>query len=236
MKKSHIAVLDLESSGLSPVSVGEYKKAQITEISITMMDANTLEISKNNTFNSLVWIEQDLDRCEELGLEPLSDKLAEKTHKNKDELLKAPKEEIVWEKMKQFLTKFKTGNSKWNRPILSGWNVSGYDRKLLDERCRRYKDWDEKTQQNTLFSPKLEIDMMYFYYLLVENIPSVNSISLDNARTMYDLPSTDLNHTAKIDTLETALILQKNMRWLRKLSSRKKFEGTMSNTNINDYL
>lgn len=236
MKKSHIAVLDLETTGLSPIASGEYKQAQITEISITIIDGNTLDINKNNLFNSLVWIEQDEKKCLELGLEPLSDKLAEKTHKDKKELLDAPKEEIVWAKMRQFLKKFNVNNSKWGRPIFSGWNCIGYDQKLMDVRCKQYGDWDDQYQQNTLFSPKASIDIMYLYYLLVENIPGITSISLDNARTLYGLPETGANHTAKIDTLESALILQKNLQWLRRICSKQKFEQSMSSYDVGQYM
>ena len=236
MRQNHIAVLDLETTGLSPIECGEHKRAQITEISITMLDARTLDISKNNCFNSLVWIEQDENKCEELGLSPLSEEIAEKTHKSYEELAEAPTLDIVWKKMCQFLDRFTTGAGPWNRPILSGWNTDGYDIKILNEICKEKNQWDDKYQQNTLFHPRDHMDGQVMMYWLFENVPGINSLSLDNTRELFGLPETSLNHTARIDTLESALIIQRILRWLRKISSKGKFEQTMASVDVNDYL
>jgi DNA polymerase III epsilon subunit-like protein len=181
MQTNHFAVTDLETTGLSPIAEGEYKKAQITEISVHIINGHTLEINKDDHFHSLVWIEQDLKKCEELGLEPLSDEIAEKTHKDRKELLKAPKEEVVWEKLAQFLKKYRSkGNTNWNNPILAGWNCVGYDKKIIDVRAKQYGQWDLKYQDNTMFHPRDTLDGLQLAFYMFSDFPSIKSLSLDN--------------------------------------------------------
>ena len=78
MKQNNIAFIDFETTGLS-------KKCQLTQVAVVVMDGRTLEFSKNDVFSSKIWIEQDEDKCAELDIEPISQKVLDLTHNTREE-------------------------------------------------------------------------------------------------------------------------------------------------------
>ena len=228
MKQNNIAFLDFETTGLS-------KKCQLTQVAVVVMDGRTLEFTKNDVFSSKIWIEQDEEKCKELDIEPITQKVLDLTHNTREELLQAPKEDVVWDKMLQFLKRYENGG-QWGRPIMAGYNIVNYDRPLFNIRAEKYGQWDETHQTNKVFHPREIIDLQKFMYMLVESFPTVNSMSMDNMRNLFGFPDTGLAHDARVDVIEGAMLLQKVMRWLRKLSSKKKFEDSMATANVKAFL
>jgi DNA polymerase III epsilon subunit-like protein len=228
MKQNNIAFIDFETTGLS-------KKCQLTQVAIVVLDGRTLEFSKNDVFSSKIWIEQDEEKCVELDVEPISEKVLKLTHNTREELLKAPKEEIVWEKMLQFLKRYNNAG-QWGRPIMAGFNITNYDRPLFNLRAEKYGQWDPIHESNKVFHPREIIDLQKFMYLIVESFPTLNSMSMDSMRQLFGFPDTGMSHDARVDVIEGALLLQRMMRWLRKLSSKKKFEGVMASANVKDFM
>lgn len=228
MKQNNIAFIDFETTGLS-------KKCQLTQVAVVVLNGRTLEFTKNDVFSSKIWIEQDEEKCAELDVEPISDKVLKLTHNTREELAEAPKEEVVWDKMLQFLKRYE-GNGAWGRCIMAGYNITNFDRPLLDLRAEKYGQWDDVHKMNKIFHPREIIDLQKFMYLMVEGIPTVNSVSMDNMRSLFGFPDTGMSHDARVDVIEGALLLQRMMRWLRKLSSKKKLEGTMASANVKDFM
>ena len=185
MKQNNIAFIDFETTGLS-------KKCQLTQVAVVVMDGRTLEFSKNDVFSSKIWIEQDEDKCAELDIEPISQKVLDLTHNTREE--------------------------------------------LFNLRAEKYGQWDPVHEANKVFHPREILDLQKFMYMLVESMPGVNSMSMDSMRQLFGFPETGMSHDARVDVIEGALLLQRVMRWLRKLSSKKKFEGMMSTANVKDFM
>jgi DNA polymerase III alpha subunit (gram-positive type) len=228
MRQPNLIYWDLETTGL------DLGKCQVTQIAAVAINGKTLSFTKNDIFSSFLKIETDPEKCKELDIEPLTEKIMKLTNTSMEDVTNAPTEEMVYEKLKHFVSRYATGGGKWNQPVSCGYNIRNYDTPIINRIASKYNDVD-KNGNCSLFHCSHMIDLKDLMYLVMENIPSVNSISFDNMRQIYGM-SSEGAHTASVDCIQGALLLSRKLSWLRKLSSRKKFEGTMADVNINDYL
>jgi DNA polymerase III epsilon subunit-like protein len=231
MKKSNILFFDFETSGLSGVD-----SIQITQVAAVGINGQTLQFTKNDIFSSMIKIELDEEKCKEQGLEAISQKVLDLTHLTKEQLAAAPDEKTVYDKFKKFIARYSTGTGAWGKPIASGFNIRNYDMPLLDVRCQKYGDYNEKWRRGNLFHPSTMLDLKDLEYLTLENIPSITSISFDNLRKLYGLETDAGSHDARVDVIQGSLLLCKKLAWLRKLCSKSKFEGSMADARVADYM
>jgi DNA polymerase III epsilon subunit-like protein len=228
MKQPNLIYWDLETTGLNTDT------CQVTQIAAIGIDGRSLSFTKNDIFSSFVKIETDEEKCLELGLEPLSEKIMKLTNTSLEDVTNAPSQEIVYKKLKKFIARYTTGGGKWNRPVSCGYNIRNYDEPIMNRIAAQYNDVDTNGNHQ-LFHCSHMIDLKDLMYLVMENIPSINSISFDNMRKLYGM-SDEGAHTAAVDCIQGALLLTRKMSWLRKLSSKKKFEDTMASVNIKEFL
>lgn len=228
MKQPNLIYWDLETTSL------DTSKCQVTQIAAVAIDGRTLTFTKNDIFSSFVKIETDPKKCEELGVDPLTDKIMKLTNTTWEDVNNAPNEEVVYRKLKHFIERYNTGGGKWDRPISCGYNIRNYDEPIMNRIAAKYNDVDS-SGNHKLFHCSHMIDLKDLMYLLMENIPSVNSISFDNMRKLYGI-SSEGAHTASIDCIQGAMLLTRKMSWIRKLCSKKKFENTMASADVKEFL
>lgn len=146
--------------------------------------------------------------------------------------------DVVWEKFNTFVARYRTGTSPWNRPIAAGWNIYNFDLPIVERICASdpYKLGPvDKGGKPNLFHPRDIWDMQKTMSKIVENFPSINTVSLDGMRNFFGIPESN-GHNALVDSLESAAILCRFVQHFRRIYSAEKLQGTMANFQISDYL
>jgi DNA polymerase III epsilon subunit-like protein len=213
---------------------------QPTQIAAVAVNGRTLEFTKNDIFSSEIQPILDDEKAEALGLHPVEDKALELTHKTREALAEAPTIDVVWPKFVEFVKRYKDGNSQWGNPIAAGFNIVNFDLPIVNRICGREPwnlgPWDKKWEVNSLFHPRDVFDLQKFMGAIYENIPGVKSQSFDTYRSIYGFESTGMEHDARVDVIQGAALMVRKLQWMRKFCSRKKFENTMQDFDIKEFM
>ena len=213
---------------------------QPTQVSAVAINGRTLQFSKNDVFNTLIRPEMDDEVAISKGLSPVDDETLEYTHLTREELKKAPIPAVAFSKFKEFVERYSGTGSVWKCPVRAGFNIFGFDdiiiNRLAAEEPYKFGPYDEKYKSCTIWHPRDAIDLQRLLFVLFENIQGINSLSMDSVRQLFGMPDTGKAHDARIDVLEGAFLLTRLMGWFRKMCSKSKFEGTMGEIKVMDYI
>ena len=213
MNKSLFLVTDLETGGLST------SRSQIVQIGAVVVDARRLEILEGSEFNILL---KPLygEEAEAHGLEEITEG-AIAVHKKGHSLL-AEKGVDAETGMKNFISYVNSHNyskTKWQAPIVSGYNIINYDLPILHREFNRLNLVDP-------FHPSIKLDVMQLMFLFFENDKNVTRLSADSLiRKHMGWKDKGESHDALGDVIMTAEVLIKSMRLIRKAVGTVKFEN-----------
>ena len=173
----------------------------------------------------------DDDKAIEAGVDPVEDEALKITHKTREGLAKAPLPKGVWKKFGTFVNKYNWKGTPFFAPIPAGFNIIGFDMKIVDRLCKQYGPWDSKREQQKLFHQIYKIDVMDDVWLWTEGDPNVKSISMDSLRERMGL-SSDNAHDALQDVKDTANIFIKLQKSRRAVYRNMKFEKAFADGNL----
>jgi DNA polymerase III epsilon subunit-like protein len=99
-------------------------------------------------------------------------------------LEQAPPEKIVWN---NFITYLKSwyvegkNRSRYNAPILAGYNIFEFDKIIIDRLCRKYKNVDKDNFPN-IYQKRDTVDIMKLVFAWNESLTFLNSFKMDELR------------------------------------------------------
>ena len=218
-----IIVFDFETGGRNPL------KCQPTQIAAIALDGRNFKLK--GTFNSEMRPILDDKKAIEAGVDPVEDEALKITHKTREKLAKAPLPKGVWKKFGTFVNKYNWKGTPFFAPIPAGFNILGYDMKIVDRLCKQYGPWDDKKQTQKLFHQIYKIDVMDDVWLWTEGDPNVKSISMDSLRERMGL-SSDNAHDALQDVKDTANIFIKLQKSRRAVYRNMKFEKAFADGKV----
>ena len=210
-----IIMFDFETGGRNPL------KCQPTQIAAIALDGRNFRLK--GQFNSEMRPILDDKKAVKAGLDPVEDEALRITHKTRAGLAKAPLPKGVWKKFITFVNKYNWKGTPYFAPIPAGFNIIGYDMKIVDRLCKEYGPWDDKRECQKLFHQIYKIDVMDDVWLWTEGDPDVKSISMDSLRERMGLSSENA-HDALQDVKDTANIFIKLQKSRRAVYRNMKFE------------
>lgn len=213
MNRNYICVYDFETTSK------KWDSCQPTQIASVMIEPRKLEIVEGSVFNSLIKPEFDEEKCKALNLDPPTEQVLKLTHKTPEELQKAPILKQVWGSFVDYAKKYNVGTSGWDLPVRAGFNIFGYDNKIMDRLAKEFGPYDDEYKSQKAFHPLHSIDIMNFMWMLTENarINKTNSISMDNLRIWLGMPK-DGAHDALNDVIDCAELLIRIIKLNRKVT------------------
>ena len=210
-----IIVFDFETGGRNPL------KCQPTQIAAIALDGRNFRLK--GEFNSMMRPIIDDDEAIKAGVDPIEEGALKVTGQTRPQLAKAPLPKGVWKKFCTWVNKYNWKGTTYFAPIPAGFNILGYDMKIVDRLCKEYGPWDEKRQSQKLFHQIYKIDVMDDVWLWTEGDPAVKSISMDSLRERMGLSSENA-HDALQDVKDTANIFIKLQKSRRAVYRNMKFE------------
>jgi DNA polymerase III epsilon subunit-like protein len=199
---------------------------QPTQIAAIALDGRNLKLK--GTFNSEIRAEVDDEKAIAAGLGPIEEGALKVTGKTRAEIAKAPQLKTVWKKFTAFVDKYNWKGTPFFAPIPAGFNIIGYDMKIINRLCKEFGPWDEKRGEQQLFSKVYKIDVMDNVWMWTEGDPSVKSRSLDALRERMGLSSENA-HDALQDVKDTANIMIKFMKTHRAVYRNLKIDKAFAN-------
>ena len=218
-----IIMFDFETGGRNPL------KCQPTQIAAIALDGRNFKVK--GKFNSEMRPILDDNKAIEAGVDPVEDEALNITHKTREGLAKAPLPKGVWKKFCSFVNKYNWKGTPFFAPIPAGYNIIGFDMKIVDRLCKQYGPWDEKRQTQKLFHQIYKIDVMDDVWLWTEGDPNVKHINMDSLRERMGL-SSDNAHDALQDVKDTANIFIKLQKSRRAVYRNMKFEKAFADGNL----
>ena len=215
-----IIVFDFETGGR------DANTCQPTQIAAIALDGRNLKLK--GTFNSEIRAEVDDEKAIAAGLGPIEEGALKVTGKTREQIAKAPQLKTVWKKFTAFVDKYNWKGTPFFAPIPAGFNIIGYDMKIINRLCKEFGPWDAKRGEQQLFSKVYKIDVMDNVWMWTEGDPDVKSISMDSLRERMGLSSENA-HDALQDVKDTANIMIKFMKTPRAVYRNLKIDKTFAN-------
>ena len=139
MNYKDIIVLDFETGSRNP------HKTQPTQIAAVAIHGRKLTVQPGGYFNSDIRPIIDDEKAIKAGVDPLEDEALDITHKNREDLAKAPQPKQVWSKFTDFVNKYNFKKTPYYAPIPAGYNIIGFDMVIVSRMCQQYGPKDDKT-------------------------------------------------------------------------------------------
>ena len=219
MNNSNYAVFDLETTGKNP------NTCQPIQLACTMVDGRRLEII--DKFNNYIKPIFDEEKCKELGITPFSHEITALTGITKEELEDKPDIKVVWSRFCEFINTHNYTKKRWDAPIRAGYNIIQYDNIIVKRLCKEYGPWDEEYQNDALFHPLHNFDIMNIMFYWTEDMYDIRSISLDSIRNWMGMDSSKA-HRADFDVEQEAALLIKFLKFSRNVAPKTKFKGAFA--------
>ena len=218
-----IIVFDFETGGRNPL------RCQPTQIAAIALDGRNFRLK--GEFNSMMRPILDDDKALKAGVDPIEEGALKVTGQTRSQLAKAPLPKGVWKKFVTFVNKYNWKGTPYFAPIPAGFNILGYDMKIVDRLCKEYGPYDDKRESQKLFHQIYKIDVMDDVWLWTEGDPDVKSISMDSLRERMGL-SSENSHDALQDVKDTANLLVAFMKLYRRIAPKVKFEKAFADGNL----
>jgi DNA polymerase III epsilon subunit-like protein len=198
--KRDIVVFDFETGGRNPL------RCQPTQIAAIALDGRNFR--PKGEFQSMMRPIIDDEKALAAGVDPIEEGALKVTGQTREQLAKAPLPKGVWKKFCTFVNKYNWSGKQFHAPIPCGFNILGYDMKIVDRLCKEYGPFDDKRQGQKLFHQIYKIDVMDDMWLWTEGDPAIKSISMDSLRERMGMSSENA-HDALQDVKDTANIFIK---------------------------
>lgn len=211
---NNILVADFETSSADPYT------CQPVELAAIVLNSRTLQAEEESTFYSLI---------RPTNFETVEQQALDINKKTIEQLEKAPSLSEVWSDFVRFVDKFSKSKTIWDRPVLCGHNIMGFDKIIFDRLCIEFGPVD-KTNRPTLFSPHF-IDTMNLCFMNFESLKEPYRYNLDYLRKFFGIDAGGKAHEAMQDVLDAKAIAVRFLEWQRKKAKVAKFAGAFGNIN-----
>lgn len=203
MNKRNIIVVDTETTGLDPYMGHEI--TQVAGIALSPIDFEEIPGSEFQVFLK----PQMPEKASAQALEKAGDSFNKAMAEGID-----PK--VGLNEFNKWCKSWNVTKGPWSKPYISGWNTP-YDIKMLTYWMRHYK---------VAIEDQLEfgnvLDAMTVSFALFESQPDVNSFSLDNICKKLALKRESKTHDALEDVRLAAIILRRQIHFLRRCAAKMK--------------
>ena len=130
-----IIVFDFETGGRNPL------RCQPTQIAAIALDGRNFRLK--GEFNSMMRPILDDDKAIAAGVDPIEEGALKVTGQTRAQLAKAPLPKGVWKKFGTFVDKYNWKGTPYFAHIPAGFNIIGFDMKIVVRLCKEYGPWDE---------------------------------------------------------------------------------------------
>jgi DNA polymerase III epsilon subunit-like protein len=219
-----IIVLDFETDGKDPLTCNPVQLAALA------INPRTLEIIPNSEFNSMMR-PPDINKPDYFETHQENIEWHAKVQgKTSEEILetwkRAPEQKAVWTQFVDYLNQYHTDQRKrtvWTAPIIAGYNILQFDFPIIQRLSEKYKNVT-KDGKSTLFYNRDKLDLIYMMFFWFESMPEPSSYNMDSLRDFFGMSTTG-SHDALKDIRDTAELLIKFMKLIRKTADRVRFKG-----------
>jgi hypothetical protein len=171
--------------------------AEILQIGAVMIHPRKLKIV--STFGNVLLCPEKPD---EISKEALNvNKL------NLDELKAAAPAKSVWETFVSWVCQYNHGNGTYTAPIPCGYNILGYDMKLVDRYCKQYGPWSKSKNSQGLFNAVYSVDLLQHMWFWTESLDIPINIGSLTAWLGWKKEIIEGTHNALVDSTVTAKII-----------------------------
>ena len=203
---NHLICLDYESGSANP-----YNCIPL-ELSAIVFDINTLQEKDNGRFSSLLKPNDD-----EWDL--VQDEALKVNHLTREELKKAPSQEVVFKEFTNFCKQFQRDDKNaWSALIPCGHNIKGFYLIISDRLCKKYSYVDVKGFQK-LHHPLHSFDLMDFLRIFFHNSDNLPAYNLDSVAEYFGIKRTS-SHRAMVDVEVTWQLIKRFLILFRGLSPK----------------
>lgn len=188
----NLCVFDLETGGKNP------HNCEIIQASAAIINRNSLKVV--DTFDAFMKPE-NMDAMEDDALSTI--------RRTRFEIEKFPPTKLVWPNFVNWINKHNKDGSVYTAPIPSGYNINGFDIPIIRRYCKKYKTaWDEKRQDQKLFSQVYSFDVKDHLWFWFENV-EIENLKFDTIRQYMGFPeaSKDNAHNSMQDVLDTCEVV-----------------------------
>jgi len=220
-----IICFDFETDGKDPTV------ANPTELAAVPIDPETLEIRKDLAFETVIkppGIDKD-DYFTDARNDTIAfhAKMQECTP---DEVIEKWKKGIpqktAWKNFSNYCAKYnvdKRPGQWYGEPISAGMNIIGYDLPICRRLCKKYKT-------KMPISDVAIFDLYHILQLWFESLSEPQDLKMDTLKKFLGIKDKDYGqaHAALPDTLVTAEIITRFMKFIRRQSSVEKFKGSFA--------
>lgn len=221
--KRDIICFDFETGGRNPL------RCQPTQIAAIALDGRNFR--PKGEFQSMMRPILDDEKALAAGVDPIEEGALKVTGQTREQLAKAPLPKGVWKKFCTFVNKYNWKGTSFFAPIPCGFNILGYDMKIVDRLCKQYGPFDDKRESQKLFHQIYKIDVMDDVFMWTEGDPNVKSISMDSLRERMGLSSENA-HDALQDVKDTANIFVKLQKSRRLVYQNMTFDKCFADGNL----
>lgn len=229
MNHKYIIVADLETDSTPNAKTGT-DEVNPTEIAAVAIHPVTLEIKEKEAFKVTVRPDQfDDENYRTKARESTIAWHADTRGVTKQDILddwdKGISEKIAWKNFISFCNKYKVKKDPakklyYPEPILSGYNINGFDIPIM-------KRVNEKHKGTWPFSKMpTSLDLLDIIYYWFNDMPEPGDLKLDTLKAYFGLESHGQAHEALSDVIDTAKILVKFLKFARKQASYDKFHNS----------
>ena len=132
-----------------------------------------------------------------------------------------PESSVIFPAFCNWINKHNKKNNVYNAPIPCGYNILGYDMPIIRRYCQKYKvGWDDKRQDQKLFSQVYSYDIMLHLWSWFENNKDIENLKLSTILEYMGAPPEDLAgaHDALCDVKNTAKIVVRLLKMQRHMT------------------
>jgi DNA polymerase III epsilon subunit-like protein len=196
-------------------------KTQPIQIGAVIVDIKKLEIVEDSLFVSSMRPELDDEVAKKNGLDAVEDEALKINGFTREELVHAPDTKLVWENYLSYLEKYNLkgkNGSKWDAPIIGGFNSSNFDDVIDIRMCEKYGPKLDEWGGWSIYHPMYNFDVFAMVQHLFFSIKlnDRGSLSMDSLRDYFGMDKENA-HKADVDVLQTAALMIKILKLYKKL-------------------
>lgn len=196
-----------------------------------MINRNTLNIIRGSEFQIFMKPE---------NMDAMEDDALRVTNMTREQIATFPETAVVFPTFINWINKYNKGGAGnvYTAPIPMGMNIDGYDMKILDRYCKKYKiAWDEERQQQKALSQVYSYDLLKHLWFWFESVQDLDKLKLTHVLEYMGAAKERIEtaHDAMVDVKNTADIIirifkmQRHMTALREDGTRRlEMKGCMA--------
>ena len=218
----------METDGAKP------EQCSPVQIAAIMVDPNRLEIIPDSEFNiSLKPSALDEDESYDYSDSDVLDFHSKVQGCSKEDILEKwkqyPKQSVGWKNFVSYLDMYHTRSERkscFTAPIAAGYNINGFDLKIVERLSVKYKNTNKEGRSN-LFFPRDVIDVMNLVFYWFEGNNQLKNYKMDHLREYFGM-SKDGAHDALKDVEDTAELLIRFLKLHRNVARKVNFQNAFA--------